>query len=105
PVHVHGPVYSCDRAGHLDSRAVSRGLGRSRPSDSIFCRGPTRLLSLDFDRHDGGQWPAYFVVLEFTNGAVVGIRDFPLPALRSRRGGASSAGSSHSYHAALIGTR
>src|SRR5262245_11990074 len=102
-LHFDGAAYRFDRAGELAQRAVSRGLGRSRPSTSIFGGGPSRLLSLDFDRHDGAQWPAYFVVLEFTDGAVVCIRDFPLPALRARRGGASSDGSSNSYHATLIG--
>jgi RNA polymerase sigma-70 factor, ECF subfamily len=29
-----------------------------------------------FDRHDQTQWPAYFVALDFTKEAVVGIRDF-----------------------------
>jgi len=31
---------------------------------------------LVFDRHDPTHWPAYFVALDITNGAVVGIRDF-----------------------------
>jgi RNA polymerase sigma-70 factor, ECF subfamily len=34
---------------------------------------PVMLVS---DRFDPVQWPAYFVALEFSEGAVVGIRDF-----------------------------
>lgn len=31
---------------------------------------------LVFDCHDGTQWPAYFVALEFAQNSVCGIRDF-----------------------------
>jgi hypothetical protein len=35
------------------------------------------------DRRDQTQWLAYFVALDFAEGAIVGIRDFPLPATHS----------------------
>jgi len=35
-----------------------------------------RPVMLVFDRSDPAQWPAYFVALDFSDGTVVGIRDF-----------------------------